>query len=178
MSSTLTLATDFNNCACEDCGVVTEVIRFFFMSGDSSGYSPFLCPACLIKNSVRDVPMYVPEKESNQKPPTRQRRKTVQKHEREMATLIGGRTQKASGALASAKGDVRCKGVLRGEMKSTVKRSFTIKREILDKIRSECTGIEKPFVALRFMHPQTLAAEDDWVLIPLEHWEHGNHDPF
>jgi hypothetical protein len=70
----------------------------------------------------------------------------VSRQERETAELIGGRVQKASGAMLSAKGDVRLKGVLRGEMKSTEKKSFILKRAVLDKIRSECVGGRSRFL--------------------------------
>jgi hypothetical protein len=52
----------------------------------------------------------------------------VARQERETAELIGGNVQKASGAMLAAKGDVRLKGVLRGEMKSTEKKSFYLLR--------------------------------------------------
>lgn len=77
--------------------------------------------------------------------------------------------------MPSAKGDVRRKGALRGEMKSTEKGSFIIKRSVLDKIRGECVGAEKPFVTVRFIHPITMATEDEWVIIPIEHWEHNKN---
>jgi hypothetical protein len=68
---------------------------------------------------------------------------------------------------------VRKAGELRGEAKATTKKSFTLTREILDKIRSECVGAERPFVHLKFLNPHTLASEDDWIIIPLEDWTHN-----
>lgn len=160
---------------CDKCGCPSEVSRLFIEAGDFSGHSPSLCIACadtthILKASLEDAP-----KLTGPRPPSRQRRKAVMRQERQTAELIGGRTQKASGVMASAKGDVRLKGILRGEMKSTEKKSFVLKREILDKIRSECMGAERPFVTVRFIHPITLATEDEWVIIPIEHWEHKCH---
>jgi hypothetical protein len=102
-------------------------------------------------------------------------RRSVKRQEMEVAELIGGRMQCASGALAGYKGDVRKKGELRGEMKQTGKASITLKREVLDKIRSECVGRERPFVGLRFVNPHTMATEDEWVAIPIEDWDAANH---
>ena len=158
---------------CDCCGSVgTAVVRFLLAVGDGCGFSPTLCTACAEKGRTATVAIVSPE--APKRPPvSRSRRRAVARQEREMATRIGGKTQKASGALHYAKGDVLLRGILRGEMKSTNKKSFTIKREVLDKIRSECQGLEKPFVQVRFINPHTLATEDDWVLIPLQDWDHA-----
>jgi hypothetical protein len=159
----------------ESCSVCTEegtTYRTYFEAGEHSGYGPNVCRECLLGGCVSRQSLDDPAPQrSGAAPPTKSRRKSVQKQEREMAELIGGRTQKASGAMASAKGDVRLKGVLRGEMKSTVNASFSLKREYLTKIRSECTGRERPFLTVRFLNDRTLAPIEDWVLIPLEDWE-------
>lgn len=57
--------------------------------------------------------------------------------ERELAALLGGRVTKASGAGDFEKGDVRVKGVLRVEAKTTKHRSFSVTSEMLDKIEQQ-----------------------------------------
>ena len=158
---------------CSNCEHVGWVTRFFVEAQMHSGNTPALCTSC--KGVPRRTVLDEPPQDKGPRPPSRQRRRMVNKQERETAELIGGRVQKASGAMASAKGDVRLKGVLRGEMKSTEKRSFILKREVLDKIRGECVGAERPFLSVRFIHPITMAAEDEWVVIPIEHWEHNKN---
>lgn len=54
-----------------------------------------------------------------------------------MARDIGGRVQPASGALSAFKGDVRHRGVVRGEAKTTSKDRYTLKFADLLKIREE-----------------------------------------
>jgi len=157
---------------CEFCNAYCITTTFYVEFGDLRGETPHLCQSCLIQGTQR-VELEGPPQEKGARPPSRQMRKTSQKQELETAELIGGRRQKGSGALLGNKGDVRLPGVLRGEMKFTTKRSFTLTREVLDKIRSECVGKERPFVGLRFVDPDTRATEDEWVIIPLEDWEHA-----
>ena len=136
------------------------------------GDSPYLCPQCLYKTAL-GVELTGPPQDRGAKPPSKNLRKAAQRQEKEMAELIGGKRQKGSGAVPSHKSDVRLKGKLRGETKLTTKKAFTLKRAVLDKIRSECVGAERPFVGLRFVNPCTMAVEDEWVIIPLEDWEHA-----
>lgn len=157
---------------CEGCGRTDHLQRFFVETKEHSGNTPALCLRCRQGAPIR-ADLADAEQSAGPRPPSRRRRKAVSRQERETAELIGGRVQKASGAMLSAKGDVRLKGVLRGEMKSTEKKSFILKRAVLDKIRSECVGGEKPFLTVRFIHPVTMATEDEWVLIPIENWEHN-----
>lgn len=162
---------------CERCGAPSEILtRFYIEAGrDLRGHSPALCPHCqAVEDDTQRFELDAPPEEKGPRPPSRQLRKASQRQELETASLIGGRRQKASGACVGSKGDVRLAGVLRGEEKLTKAGSITIKREWLDKIRSECTGREKPFLHVRFINPITLAAEDDWVMIPIEDWEHSN----
>lgn len=53
--------------------------------------------------------------------------------EKELAYRVGGKTTPASGAL-DVKGDVRVKGVMRIEAKTTQHKSFSLTREMLRKI--------------------------------------------
>ena len=57
--------------------------------------------------------------------------------EKEAAARLGGRITKASGAGAFEKGDVRVKGLLRVEAKTTKHKSFSVTGEMLDKIEQQ-----------------------------------------
>lgn len=174
MSLQVSLVPELREGACDRCcGGPTTTQRFYIEVGDNRCETPWLCRDCHMTPTRTEL--QEPPQERGPKPPSRQRRKAVDRQERETATLIGGYKQKASGAMSSAKGDVRLKGALRGEMKSTEKASFVLKRAVLDKIRGECVGAERPFVTVRFISPLTLATEDEWVVIPIEDWEHNRH---
>jgi Holliday junction resolvase len=86
-------------------------------------------------------------------------------HEREIAAYV----TKGSGNQAE-KGDVRLKGKLRIECKSTDAKSFTVTREMLDKIAdAACLAGERPVLAVRFANNfgQTLRevfVVEKWVL--------------
>ena len=160
---------------CDNCHQHSgDLQRYFIEIGEHSGNGPSLCPTCR-RDRTLDAALESSDGPTGARPPSRQRRRAVTRQERETAKLIGGYVQKASGALSYAKGDVRLKGVLRGEMKSTEKKSFILKRAVLDKIRSECLGAEKPFLTVRFINPLTMATEDEWVVIPIEDWEHSKY---
>lgn len=57
------------------------------------------------------------------------------KQERELVQRLGGRRTSASGAK-DEKGDVRIKGVVRIEAKTTKNKSFSVSLDMLDKIES------------------------------------------
>jgi len=157
---------------CSCCNKVGTVYRFFIEMDVGSGDTEAKCADCLLNRS--NAAELVPPLQPSRKPPSKRLRKMIQKEERETAALVGGRAQKASGAMLAAKGDIRVRGKLRGEEKSTSLKAFSIKRQVLDKIRSECTGSERPFVLIRFRNPLDMSTEDKWVLIPVEDWEHAN----
>jgi hypothetical protein len=158
---------------CDVCGVGrATVMRFFVEVDEAHADTPWVCVSCLskpVQTTLVEPPAY------KGGPPSRRLRKRIRREERETAEMVGGYAQKASGALLSAKGDIRVKGKLRGEEKSTEKKSFILKREVLDKIRGECVGTERPFVMIRFRNPTTLATEDQWVVLPVEDWEHAKN---
>lgn len=133
----------------------------------------WLCPLCETTRGVIKADLTPPPPTKGAQPPSKRYRRSIRRHERELAEKVGGRVQKASGALSGYKGDVRKKGLLRGESKETTKNSFVLKREILDKIRGECEGSEQPFLYIRFTNPTTYRTEDEWVCIPFEDWEHA-----
>lgn len=84
---------------------------------------------------------------------------------------IGGRTSKASGAMASDKSDGRLIDRIRLEAKLTYANSFRITRAVLNKIRGECVGLEEPVVQIDFNDKATGRVEDSWVVIPFHLWE-------
>ena len=83
-----------------------------------------------------------------------------------MEDLPGGRVMPASGALPGYKGDGRIRGLFRFEMKETFSLGFALTREVLNKIRGECSGKEEPVVVLDFKDKGTGRTEDRWCIIP------------
>lgn len=102
--------------------------------------------------------------------PSRRMLKRARRTEKGIAEDVGGKQQKNSGALPWAKGDVRKKGELRIESKTTRSKQYTVTRRELDKIRGECGLGEKPAFVITFVNRGTLREEDKWVLIPYEDW--------
>lgn len=83
-------------------------------------------------------------------------RKTVShnyapKQESSLADELGGEVVKGSGCGAE-KGDIRITGVARIECKSTIKKSFSITRKMVEKIEDTAMmSGETPFVQLDFL---------------------------
>jgi len=78
--------------------------------------------------------------------PTRFYSKRQEKH---IAKELGGRRQANSGATAFQKGDVVLDDwLLEAKTCTTVKKSFSIKREWLDKNKEEAFAMRKPYNAL------------------------------
>jgi len=123
--------------------------------------------------------LVLPDLKTGPTPPSRMMRKRANRTEEDIAEDIGGKKQKASGALPWAKGDVRKKGEHRIEAKTTRSKQYIVKREELDKIRSECGYGEKPTFIIAFVNPHTLREEDKWALTPYEDWHeaHVNRGP-
>lgn len=95
----------------------------------------------------------------------KKRRKKSIGQENRVAKVLGGRRQKASGALPGAKGDVR--GVeLLAECKRTDKKSISITIEYLQKITQEAGYYGKiPCVAIEIESPPKFVNKD-WILLP------------
>lgn len=95
----------------------------------------------------------------------KKRRKKSIAQENRIAGSVGGRRQKASGALPGAKGDVR--GVeLLAECKRTDKKSISITIEYLQKITQEASFYNKiPCVAIEIESPPKFVNKD-WILLP------------
>jgi hypothetical protein len=99
----------------------------------------------------------------------RARRRVSARQERRVMSDLGGRVQPASGALPGHKGDGRVLFRHRLEMKYTTRRSYTLTRQTLDKIRGECWGPERPALILEFKNNQGVT-EDSWAVVPYQDW--------
>lgn len=76
------------------------------------------------------------------------------KQERQLAIKVGGRVTAGSGNQIE-KGDVRVKGVLRIEAKTTQNKSFSVTIDMIEKIESAAaTGGEMPVIAIDFISLQ------------------------
>lgn len=85
--------------------------------------------------------------------------------EKRIAKNMGGRRQKASGALPGSKGDVRAVELL-AECKRTDTKSISITLEYLEKITREASFYNKiPSVAIEIGNPPKFVNRD-WVLLP------------
>lgn len=73
------------------------------------------------------------------------------KQERAVAKRLNARLTKGSGA-GEEKGDCRVKGVARIECKCTSKKSFSVTREMIDKIEmAACSAGELPMIEIQFL---------------------------
>ncbi|QSY98690.1 hypothetical protein J2J97_31970 (plasmid) [Rhizobium bangladeshense] len=71
--------------------------------------------------------------------------------EREIAKRVGGNVTKASGAQGE-KGDARVRGVVRIEAKTTSNKSFSVTREIIEKIEAAALGAgEVPYLEIELL---------------------------
>lgn len=103
--------------------------------------------------------------------------------ELESAQAMGGHRQTGSGARPGNKGDGQVldqsaidnleasPGRFRFENKFTTGARTTLKLSDLQKIRSECQGLETPVFDIQFKDKNTLRTLDNWVLIPRREWE-------
>jgi hypothetical protein len=113
------------------------------------------------RRSVPHLPLMANEARAN--------RRRSRRQETRLANDTGARVQRGSGSLPWAKGDVRKRGIFRAECKFTKKKSFSVTRTILDKIRSECDYNETPVLDVTFVGEHG-ATEDHWVCVPYETW--------
>lgn len=90
--------------------------------------------------------------------------KESQHHERRLADLLDGSRPAASGAFWSRKGDVRTDEFLI-EHKYTAKKSMSITRTVLDKIRDEAIlDGRTPVLAVHIGgRDYVILQEDDWL---------------
>jgi Holliday junction resolvase len=81
-----------------------------------------------------------------------------QKQELDLAKLLEGHTIARSGA-GIQKGDVRKPGVVRVEAKVTRRRSFSVTKDILNKLALACSAGEQPVLAVRFIQGDQVVRE-------------------
>lgn len=91
------------------------------------------------------------------------------KQERKLADRVGGRLVPRSGA-GHVKGDVRVQRILRIEAKTTQAKSFSVTREMIDKIETAAVSSgELPFIVIEFIDAagrklKEMAVCPTWVL--------------
>lgn len=86
--------------------------------------------------------------------------------EQETAKRTGGFAVPQSGA-GIVKGDVRVLGIARIECKTTTRKSYALKPELVDKLESACLGTgEIPIVEIEFLGPRkrTLCVVPHYIL--------------
>ena len=150
------------------CGATTRGVRLHVFSSGAGAEGPFYCMACLLRDDISsDIELEVPEaEESDKRKILRVQKKRSQEQELELAEELGAQMQKASGAMAGSKGDVRKKGVIRIEAKYTEWSSYSLKLEDLHKISSECRGREKPIFVIDFVERTTRRLTDRFAVVP------------
>jgi hypothetical protein len=73
--------------------------------------------------------------------------------EKEIAKRVGGKVTKASGAQGE-KGDARVRGLVRIEAKATSNKSFSVTREMIEKIEAAALGSgEVPYIEIELLGP-------------------------
>ena len=98
--------------------------------------------------------------------------KTGRKSEKKLAKKLGGEQTPASGAIETAKGDIK-KGEFLIEAKATEADSFRLERGVLCKITGEALRFGKlPAVCISFVTGNGLPKEDgEWALIRLRDFQ-------
>ena len=88
------------------------------------------------------------------------------RQERELAKRTGGKVTRGSGN-GNEKGDVRVKGIARIEAKTTTKKSFSITKEMLDKIEDAAVSSnELPAIVVEFIDQQG-KKEKEVAVVPI-----------
>jgi hypothetical protein len=89
--------------------------------------------------------------------------KRSQDQEKRAAKRYSMRKQPGSGSRDGAKGDLRDVGKRRAELKETIKKSFSLKLDVLEKIEREATGSEDPLLEIEF---QGVFPHKRYVVLP------------
>lgn len=80
--------------------------------------------------------------------------KRSKKQEKGLAARVGGRLTPASGAR-DVKGDVRVKGIMRIEAKTTKRRSFSVTLDMIHQIEDAAVSTgEMPVIIVEFITPE------------------------
>lgn len=159
---------------CIKCG--TSLVGQFFgflytvrADGNTADIGP-ICQICIGRGTGDLIAMWQ-EPQGKSRVPPKSRRRAVTKQEVARSEELGGQRQTGSGSRITAKGDGRVFGKYRIECKSTTAASFTVKLADLNKIRSECAGLEVPLYEIEFWEDGTLRPIDKWVLVPWDAWK-------
>lgn len=87
--------------------------------------------------------------------------------EKKLAIRVGGRTTAASGSKRE-KGDVRIVGVARLEHKITQRKSFSVTREMIEKVVNAGVACEEvAAIVIEFINPDTGKSEGEMACIPM-----------
>jgi len=156
---------------CANCGEQAACVEFQVQVGDGIDKTDPVCMRCLSLGCSTQVLVEQPDLRPGAQAPNRAMKRRSRKQELDIAEKTGGKRHKASGAIAGLKGDARKKGVYRAEGKLCTNKSFSLSREILDKIQSEASYPEVPAVVVTFIDKFTLQEKDCWVVIPWKDFE-------
>jgi len=90
------------------------------------------------------------------------------KKEKNLAKRVGGRTTSASGSKGE-KGDVRKVGIARLEHKITERKSFSVTREMVEKIVNASIACEEiAAIVVEFIDGVTGKSEGELAIIPID----------
>lgn len=158
--------------ACRFHTLLTRVNRTVVFLGSAQGDSQWLCDEhhAELEATGLEYDLVAPTIDMTG-PPTRKIQRNSRKRELEVAADIGGRRQPGSGNQPFAKGDIRKKGEFRVEHKDCYGLEFKVhRRDLLDKIRSECSRDEQPAVVVTFRDKHTHEQLEAWAMVPYEVW--------
>ena len=138
----------------------------------AAGFVPkYWCHNCNISFMAKEVEIRSKYRNRN--------KERSDKHEKKAAKKIAGRTTPGSGSLPFNKGDVRSDFV-RMECKTTEKKSYSVKKELLLKIRKETEPHKIPVFNIQFEqdsgHLNYYIVDEGWFLQLLELWEKHEAD--
>lgn len=162
-------------CSTEGCRfstLRTLASQMTVLVGNNFSQSAWLCEECYAK--LEEGASFDVEQvdTTTHGPPDRRTKRTSRRRELEVAGRVGGRRQPGSGNQPFAKGDVRKKGAFRIELKECFGLEFKVnRRDLLDKIRSECSRGEHPAVVVTFRDKTTHQELESWAMLPFEIWE-------
>ena len=156
---------------CQGCGVSSDACRRInLFTKVALAETPALCPTCFggAPEMEWSLALEEPEVAVGHRKGLKKQRKVSREQEIEIADELGAKVQPASGAMSSAKGDVRKKGVLRLEAKFTTAKTFPLVREELDKIAGECINGEKPVFVVDYQDTLTHRLRGRYAVIPFD----------
>lgn len=85
--------------------------------------------------------------------------------ESNLANVLGGDVVKGSGCGYN-KGDVVIEGVVKIECKSTIHKSFSVTKKIIDKVNAAAVGAEVPVIQIDLIDGETGVVTDECYVVP------------